>query len=85
MVLKIFTKGESLETRSALELGENLEKMGNKVEYFDADQAETIQLLEIYDIYSFPTFLVTQEDGKLVAEWKGATPLEADVKSYLAG
>lgn len=84
MILKVFTKGEGPETRHAHELAERIEGEGFEVEYFDAEDHESTQLVELYDIYSYPAFFVTREDGTLVEQWKGSVPLEADVKMFLS-
>lgn len=83
MVLKIFTKEDGPESRNAKELGEKLQGEGYRVEFLDADNEESVQLVELYDLYSFPTFLVTKEDGTQIEIWRGQVPLESDVKMFL--
>jgi len=85
MKLLIFTKDDSAETRSAKELGAVLEKEKHQVEYLDAESAETEQRAELYDIYSYPTFVVASDDGSEIECWRGVVPIESDVKHFLSG
>jgi hypothetical protein len=85
MILKVFTKDDYEESRDAKEFGTRLEQEGYIVEYYDADDQHVTEMLELYDIYSYPTFLVSTEDGVEVECWRGITPLESDLKMFLNG
>jgi len=82
MLVKIFTKEDGPETRKAFDLGKSLE-VDYRVEYYDADDSATTPVVELYDVYSYPTFMVTGEDGVLIEIWRGMVPLESDVKMFL--
>lgn len=83
MILKIFTKEDAPEMRRAKEIGENIEGEGHVVEYFEADQPNTVSQAQLYDIYSYPSFVVTAEDGTVIETWRGEPPLESDLKFFL--
>lgn len=84
MVVKIFTNDDRPENRQALELGKRLENEGYAVEYFDAEEEKTTSVLEVYDVYAYPSFLITKEDGVLLEQWIGMIPLEGDIKIRLS-
>lgn len=83
MKLLIFTKGESPETRAAKERGAELEAEHYTVEYLDAESDEATQRVDIYDLYSFPSFVVTADDGSQLECWRGVVPLVSDLKHFL--
>jgi hypothetical protein len=83
MKLLIFTQGDSPETRSAKDLGALLEAEDHDVEYLEADSPEAEQRMELYDVYSYPTFVVAQENGSELECWRGLVPLESDLKHFL--
>lgn len=82
MIVKVFTQGDGPETRHALEMAERL-AVDYQVELHDVDDAETTSQLELYDIYSYPTFLVARDNGSQIEIWRGQTPLEGDIKMFL--
>lgn len=83
MILKIFTKGDGPDTRSAKELGEKFEEREFVVEYYESEDEASTNQLEIYDLYSFPSFVVTRNDGAEIECWRGRTPLFSDVLGFL--
>lgn len=83
MVLKVFTKEDYSETTQAKELGDRLKSEGFNVEYFDADDKTAIQQTQLYDIYSYPSFVVARDDGSEIKCWRGKVPLYDDVLSFL--
>jgi hypothetical protein len=83
MLVKVFTKDDGPESRQARELGIKLETEGYDVEYYDADDQKSTADLELFDVYSFPTFVVTENDGMEVECWRGTVPLESDIKMFL--
>lgn len=83
MVLKVFTKEDAPEMREARELGKKFEERGFKVEYYDAEDEACTQQLEIYDLYSFPSFVVAGDDGMEVECWRGRVPLFDDIFNFL--
>jgi hypothetical protein len=84
MKVMIFTSEEGPETRAAKDLGASLEAEGNSVEYFTTEDEHTHTLQELYDIYSYPSFVVAQDDGAFVERWQGTVPMESDIKMFLA-
>lgn len=83
MVLKIFTKDDGPETRAAKEIGPYFEERKHEVEYYDAEDEACTNQLELYDIYSYPSFVVTRDDGSEVECWRGKIPLKGDVLNFL--
>lgn len=83
MILKIFTKSDESIERDAIELGQKLENEKNNVQYFDLNDDESYLQAEIYDIYSTPALVVTQDDGRLVEAWQGEVPLESELKNFM--
>lgn len=83
MLVKIFTKEDAPEMREALELGKRLEDEGYSVEYLDGDDSKSEQLIALYDVYSYPTFVVVRDDGTEYECWRGKLPLESDIKQFL--
>lgn len=83
MLVKIFTKDDYSESRDAKELGSKLESEDYRVEYYDADDQHVKDMIELYDVYSYPTFVVTTEDGQEIECFRGQTPIASDLKMYL--
>ncbi len=83
MVLKVFIKEDTGETEKALEFGKSIEENGHEVEYLNIDDSEVTQQLELYDIYSYPSFVVARDDGSEVECWRGKIPLKDDVARFL--
>lgn len=83
MKLLIFTQGESPETRAAKELGAELEAEKQVVQYLDGESADASQPSELYDVYSYPTFVVARDDGSELECWRGTMPLISDLKHFL--
>ena len=83
MKVLVFTSEDSEEMRNAKDLGASLEGAGYEVAYHDAEEADTAALQELYDIYSYPSFVVTQDDGTIIERWRGRVPLESDIKMFL--
>lgn len=83
MILKIFTKGDGPEARDAKELGAGLEAESYQVEYLDVDDQANTNQVELYDVYSYPTFIATGDDGTQIEIWRGRVPLESDLKMFL--
>lgn len=83
MVLKVFISDYTRETEQAIEFGKSIEENGHRVEYLDADDASNAQQQELYDIYSYPSFVVARDDGSEVECWRGKIPLKDDVVLFL--
>jgi len=83
MVVKVFTKEDASEMREAKELGARLTEQDFEVEYLDADDAAVIPQIELYDIYSYPTFVVAEDNGSEIECWRGKIPMESDIKMFL--
>jgi hypothetical protein len=84
MKLLVFTKDEGPESRAAKELAAGLEEDKYQVEYLEADSDESLQRAELYDIYSFPSFVVVSDDGSQIERWRGTQPLVSDLKHFLS-
>lgn len=85
MVVKIFTREDAPEMREAKELGARLEDQDFEVEYLDADDAAATSRIELYDVYSYPTFVVAEDNGSEVECWRSKIPMESDIKQFLQG
>jgi hypothetical protein len=83
MLVKIFTQGDGPEMRDALDFGKRLEEEDYDVEYLEATEEKIAPQLELYDIYSYPTFVVTRGDGQEIECFRGQIPLARDIKMYL--
>lgn len=83
MKVKIFTKDDYPETRQSKELGAKLEKEDFEIEYLDADDQHITDQIDLYDIYSYPTFIVVTDEGTEIQCWRGQIPLESDIKMFL--
>lgn len=83
MIVKLFTKENGPEMREAKELGSKLELEGYSVEYLDADDEKTSSQMELYDVYSYPTFIIAREDGSEIEKWRGIIPIAGDIKNFL--
>lgn len=85
MKLLVFTKEDAEETINAKELGQKLEEEGIEVEYFDSEGAEALSKIELYDVYSTPTFIAVRDDGSLVNIWRGYIPPAGEVQQQVRG
>lgn len=83
MILRVFTKGDGPESRDALELAERVKEGGYDVEYYDLEETESDSLRELYDLYADPSFVIVQNDGKIIEIWKGETPTESALNNYM--
>lgn len=83
MKTMIFTRDDGPEQREAKDFGAELESEGYGVEYIDADDESAVSEIELYDIYSYPTFVVIRDDGTEVECWRGVTPIAGDIKNFL--
>ncbi len=83
MIVKVFTKENGPEMREAKEFGSKLETDGYSVEYLDIEEEKTSSQIELYDVYSFPTFIIVRDDGSEVERWRGVIPIAGDIKNFL--
>ena len=83
MKVLLFTFEDAPEMRDARDLGASLEQDGYAVDYLDSEDEATHNLQELYDIYSYPSFVVVQDDGTFVERWQGVTPMVSDIKMFL--
>jgi hypothetical protein len=83
MLVKIFTQGDGPEMREALDFGKRLEEEDYIVEYYEASDDKVSSQIELYDIYSYPTFVVAREDGQEIECWRVQIPLASDIKMFL--
>lgn len=83
MKILIFTKEDGPEMREALDLGHELESRGALVEFIEAESPEGSEKVSLYDIYSTPSFVVTQDDGSIVNIWRGYIPPLSEIEHEL--
>jgi hypothetical protein len=83
MKVLVFTSGDEQEMRDAKDLGKRLESDGYTVEYLDPEMPECANLQELYNVTSYPSFVVTADDGSVVHIWRDSIPLEYDIKMFL--
>jgi hypothetical protein len=83
MKVLIFTSEEGPDSRAAIDLGASLEAEGYGVEYYTTEDEKAHTLQELYDVYSYPSFVVAQDDGSFVERWIGVIPLSSDIKMFL--
>ena len=84
MKLIVITKGDSPETRDALEIASNIASESYEVETLDWDSDEAATIAAIHDVYSQPAFLVLSDDGVQIELWQGENmPLTSDIKHMM--
>lgn len=83
MKLRVYTNSDSSIEREALELSNRVENAGFEVERFDLNDDESRLSAEIYDLYTSPCLVVTQDDGKLIEVWQGNVPTESELFNFL--
>jgi hypothetical protein len=83
MVVKFFYRDDNEEVRRGKELVDALQSEGYEVELIDVDESDSTSLLELYDVYSYPTFVVVRDDGSMVECWRGIVPLRGDIIQFL--
>lgn len=79
MEVLIFTKDDGPEMRDALDLGKELEDEKIETEYYDTESPDGASKVELYDIYSTPSFVVIRDDGSIVNVWRGTIPPRSDI------
>lgn len=84
MKLTVITNGDGPEMRDALEFAEAMASEKYEVETIDWDDAAAVSLASLYDIFSTPAYIVTENDGRLIEMWQGENiPLKSDIKHLL--
>jgi DNA-binding PadR family transcriptional regulator len=83
MILKVFTKKDDPQLDEALIFTKKYEDDGQTVEYYNLDDAGAHQLAEIFEIFSSPSFVVTQDDGREINVWRGEIPPRSDLSNFL--
>jgi thioredoxin-related protein len=83
MILKLLTREDGPEMRDAKDLVSRVSDEGYETEVINYDDVEADQIKELYDIYSTPAFIITEDDGKLVEIWQGEIPTENEIKNLL--
>lgn len=83
MKLRVYTKEEFPEEREAIDLAKRVENQGYQVDYFDLNEEESHMSAEVYDIYSSPALVVTQDDGKLAEIWQTNLPTESELFNFM--
>jgi len=85
MRLKVFIKGDEPIMRDTEELVNRLKDTVNAdIEFIDTESKEATSVVEVYEIFSTPSFLVTTDDGSVVHSWMGELPMEDDIRRYLS-
>lgn len=85
MKVLVFTKGDGPEMRDAIDLGKALGDEKIEIEYYDTESPEGDSKVELYDIYSTPSFAVIRDDGSLVNIWRGNIPPRSDIEHDARG
>lgn len=83
MKLKVFYQGDAPDMRYAIDKAKELEDEGYTVEYLDWDDAITVSQAETYSIFTTPTYLLIQDDGRLVEVWQKELPAIIEVKNLM--
>ena len=84
MKVVVLYRPKSEHARRVEEFARDLEKVGaDKIELVNVDTRDGISTASLYDVMSYPTVLVLQNDGQLIKDWGGTTmPLVNDVSFY---
>ncbi len=83
MKLKIFTKTDCPNCPAAKKIGQQLEKKGANIEWFDLDNEEGLSEAVYFDVLSTPSLIVTDEDDSEIKAWRGEVPEITDIQKEL--
>ncbi|NHJ49506.1 MAG: thioredoxin family protein [Asgard group archaeon] len=83
MKLKIFTKADCPNCPTAKKIGQELEKKGAKIEWFDMDIEDGLSEAVYYDVLATPSMIITDEDDNEIKAWRGEVPLINDIQKEL--
>ncbi len=81
--VKIFTRAQCPKCPAAKDLGKRLEQEGVTVFQYDVDTTEGLAEASFYSIFSTPSLMIEDEEGKEVAGWRGKVPTLEEVRSRL--
>ena len=84
MIVKIFWQENCSRCPTVKELGKKLERNGIKVEYHDVSTADGLAEAMFYDVLSTPSLIITDDEKKEMAAWKGETPNVKEVKKFFS-
>ncbi len=82
--VKIFTRAQCPKCPAAKDLGKRLEREGVAVFQYDVDTPEGLAEASFYSVYSTPSLMIEDEEGKEVAGWRGRVPTLGEVKQHLS-
>jgi len=83
MIVKIFWQENCNRCPPTKKLGKKLEVEGVKVEYHDVNTSDGLTESMFYDVLSTPSLIITDDEKKEIAAWRGETPNIEDVKKFL--
>jgi hypothetical protein len=81
--VKIFTRAQCPKCPAAKDLGKSLEREGVTVFQYDVDTTDGLAEASFYSIFSTPSLMIEDEEGKEVAGWRGRVPTLEEVWSRL--
>jgi len=81
--VKIFTKALCPKCPAAKDLGKRLEREGVTVFQYDVDTTDGLAEASFYSIFSTPSLMIEDEEGKEVAIWRGRVPPLEEVRDRL--
>ncbi len=81
--VKIFTRAQCPKCPAVKDLGKRLEQEGVPVFQYDVDTTEGLAEASFYSIFSTPSLMIEDEEGKEVAGWRGKVPTLEEVRSRL--
>lgn len=85
MILKIFVQPKCPNCPPAKKLGEQLSNYHEqlRVEYFDTLTVDGMAEGAFYQVMGTPTILLTDDQGKILGEWRGKVPREEEILKKL--
>ena len=83
MIVKIFWQENCTRCPPTKKIGKKLEGERIKVEYHDVNTPDGLAEAMFYDVLSTPSLIVTDDEKREIAAWRGETPKMEDVKKFL--
>lgn len=85
MRLTILYRENSEQARPVSEFVEMMRRQypGRRARVVDINTREGAAEASIYGVVSYPAFIVTAEDGRVVQHWEGSVPLIGEVASLI--
>ena len=86
MILKLFTQPNCPKCPAAKLLVQQLAASSSKqlvVEEYDVSTVDGLAEASFYTVMSTPTFLLCDDNGKIVKDWRGETPALSGITVHL--